>query len=112
MITITPEAAAQIRQSAEVSSSQGMHLRIAVRREDDGTFVYGMGFDEMGDDDALLASEGINVVVSNTSKDFLIGATLDFVEISPGDHQFIFINPNDPTHVAASNPEDGASKKD
>jgi iron-sulfur cluster assembly protein len=110
MITITPEAAAQIRQSAEASSSQGMHLRIAVRREDDGTFVYGMGFDEMGDDDALLASEGINVVVTSTSKDFLIGATLDFVEISPGEHRFIFINPNDPTHAAASNPEDGAPK--
>jgi hypothetical protein len=47
MITITPEAATQIRQSAEVSNSQGMHLRIAVRREDNGTFVYGMGFDEM-----------------------------------------------------------------
>lgn len=110
MITITPDAAAQIRQSAEVSSSQGMHLRIAVRREDDGTFVYGMGFDEMGDDDALLASEGIHVVVSNASKDFLIGATLDFVEISPGERQFIFINPNDPVHAAASKSGGGEPK--
>jgi len=112
MITITPEAAAQIRQSAEVSNSQALHLRIAVRREDDGTFVYGMGFDEMGEDDALLASEGINVVVSNTSKDFLIGATLDFVEIGPGERQFIFINPNDPAHAAASKPEGGAPEKE
>jgi len=111
MITITPEAASQIRQSAEASSSQDMHLRIAVRREDDGTFVYGMGFDEMGDDDALLASEGINVVVSNTSKDFLIGATLDFVEIGPGEHQFIFINPNDPAHAAVSKSEEDSPKK-
>jgi iron-sulfur cluster assembly protein len=69
-----------------------------------------MGFDEMGDDDALLASEGINVVVSNTSKDFLIGATLDFVEIGPGEHQFIFINPNDPAHAVESKPEGGAPK--
>jgi iron-sulfur cluster assembly protein len=112
MITITPEAAAQIRQSAEVSHSQGMHLRIAVRREPDGTFVYGMGFDEMGDDDALLASEGINVVVSNAAKDFLIGATLDFVEIGPGERQFIFINPNDPAHAATAKPGDGAPEKE
>lgn len=102
MITITPEAAKQILHSAEASNSQNMHLRIAVRREEDGTFVYGMGFDEMGEDDALLAFEGVNILVSNTSKDFLVGATLDFVEISPGEHQFIFINPNDPAHAAAT----------
>lgn len=112
MITITPEAASQIRQSAEVSNSQGMHLRIAVRREPDGTFVYGMGFDEMGDDDALLASAGVNVVVSNATKDFLIGATLDYVEISPGEHQFIFINPNDPAHAATSKFGDVGTEKD
>jgi iron-sulfur cluster assembly protein len=88
-----------------------MHLRIAVRKDPDGTFVYGMGFDEMGDDDALLASEGINVVVSNSSKDFLIGATLDFVEIGPGEHKFIFINPNDPAHAASTKSGDGAPER-
>jgi len=108
MITITPEAAKQILQSAETTDSRGMHLRIAVRREEDGTFVYGMGFDEMGEGDALLASEGVNVLVSNASKDFLMGATLDFVEISPGEHNFILINPNDPAHAAAST--EGKSK--
>jgi iron-sulfur cluster assembly protein len=42
------------------------------------------------------------VLVSNSSKDLLAGATLDFVEISQGEHQFIFINPNDPAHTASS----------
>ncbi len=101
MITITPEAAAQIRQSAQTSNSQNMHLRIAVRREDDGSFVYGMGFDEIGEDDSYLVSEGIDICVANAAKDFLMGATLDFVEISPGESQFIFINPNDPAHNKA-----------
>lgn len=105
MIKITPEAARQIRHSAELTDSQNLHLRIAVRREDDGSFVYGMGFDEMHDDDALLASEGINVIVSNAAKDFLIGATLDFVEINPGESQFIFINPNDPAHRTQEEPK-------
>jgi len=104
MIKITPEAAKQIRKSAELTNSQDMHLRIAVRREEDGSFVYGMGFDEIRDDDALLASEGVNVIVSNAAKDFLIGATLDFVEINPGESQFIFINPNDPAHKAGETP--------
>lgn len=102
MITITPEAAKQIRHSAETTDSQNLYLRIAVRREDDGTYVYGMGFDEMDEDDTLLASEGINVLVANPIMDFFMGATLDFVEISPGERQFIFINPNDPAHAAAS----------
>ena len=105
MIKITPEAAQQIRKSAELTNSQDMHLRIAVRREEDGSFVYGMGFDEMHDDDTLIASEGVNVIVSNAAKDFLIGATLDFVEINPGDSQFIFINPNDPAHKAGESPQ-------
>lgn len=108
MITITPQAAAQVRRSAEHGNTQNMHLRIAVRREDDGTFVYGMGFDDQGDDDAHFVSEGINVLVSNNSKALLEGATLDFVEISPGEHQFIFINPNDPAH--ASSPPAGGSQ--
>lgn len=112
MIKITPGAAKQILQSAEATDSQGMHLRIAVRREEDGTFVYGMGFDEMGEDDTLLASEGINILVGNTSKDFLIGATLDFVEFSPGQHHFIFINPNDPAHAAAPTEDENKSKRD
>jgi iron-sulfur cluster assembly protein len=42
------------------------------------------------------------VLVSNSSKDLLAGATLDFVEISPGEHQFIFINPNDPAHSSSA----------
>ena len=106
MITITPEAAAQVRQSAEHNNAQNMSLRIAVRREEDGTFVSGMGFDDEGADDTHFVSERINVLISNSSKDLIAGATLDFVEINAGEHQFIFINPNDPTH-AASPPADG-----
>lgn len=100
MIKITPEAAAQVRKSAETSNAQNMALRIAVRREPDGSFVYGMGFDDAGTDDARFTSEGIDVLISNNMKDLINGATLDFVEINPGERQFIFINPNDPAHDA------------
>jgi iron-sulfur cluster assembly protein len=108
MITITPAAAAQIRKSAEITNSQDMYLRIAVRREDDGTYVYGMGFDDLGADDAFIVSEGIKICVANAAKDFLLGATLDFVEITPGERQFIFKNPNDPAHAAVPT-QDGAT---
>jgi iron-sulfur cluster assembly protein len=102
MIKITPEAAVQVRQSAEHNNAQNMSLRIAVRREEDGTFVYGMGFDGEGVDDTQFVSEGINILIANSSKDLITGATLDFVEINPGERQFIFINPNDPAHAASS----------
>ena len=98
MITITQEAAKQIRKSEQESNIQGLALRIAARREADGSFQYGMGFDEIGEEDTQLVSEGINVLISNSCKELLTGATLDFGEISPGEHHFIFINPNDPAH--------------
>jgi iron-sulfur cluster assembly protein len=31
-----------------------------------------------------------------------MGAVLDYVEINPGEHRFIFTNPNDPSHGPAS----------
>ena len=83
MITITPEAAAQIRKASETTEA-----------------------DDMGAQDQIYTSGGIDVLISESCKDLLRGATLDYVEIDPGQHQFIFINPNDPRHQA---PPEGAS---
>lgn len=98
MITITPRAAEQIRKSAAETQSQQLSLRIAVRREEDGSFDYGLGFDERKDGDTEMVSEGIGIVVSETSKDFLIGAVVDYVELNEDEHRFIVLNPNDPAH--------------
>lgn len=99
MIKITPAAAEQIRRAREQGNAASMALRIAVKLDDDGSFAYGMGFDEKRDRDIELHSEGIDILVSEASKDVLIGATLDYVELSPNEHRFIFINPNDPAHT-------------
>jgi iron-sulfur cluster assembly protein len=65
-----------------------------------------MGFDDNGlDEDTRLQSEGIDLVISKTSEALLTGMTLDYVEIEPGKHQFIFMNPNDPNYKAPE--EDG-----
>jgi iron-sulfur cluster assembly protein len=77
-----------------------MPLRIAAKVEDDGSFQYGMGFDEQRDEDITCSSEGIDMVVASGHQDLLLGLTIDFVELNPGEHQFIFINPNDPSHTA------------
>jgi iron-sulfur cluster assembly protein len=98
MIKITPAAAAQIRRSQEQAGAQDMALRIAVKLEEDGSFAYGMGFDSRKDSDVELHSEGIDVLVAESAKEALIGATLDYVELNPNEFRFIFINPNDPAH--------------
>jgi len=100
MITITPQAARQIRKASEQAEAGDMYLRIAAKQEEDGTIEYGLGFDDMGANDQIYTSEGVDVLISDTCKDLLSGASLDFVEISPGQSEFIFINPNDPRHQA------------
>lgn len=91
MITITTDAASQIRYAAEQSGTQGMALRIAARRCADGSIDYGMGFDEVREQDVELSSEGIALLIGEASRDLLVGTVLDFVEFEPGDFRFIFI---------------------
>ena len=98
MITITPQAAEQIRKSAQQADLKDVCLRLAARLDDKGVIEYGMGFDDKAEGDMHVASGGINVLVSPGSVELLTGATLDYVEINPGERRFIFINPNDPSH--------------
>lgn len=99
MIKITPAAANQIKLSAQQSSAEGMSLRIAATRNSDDTIHYGMGFDENKEEDISVTSEDIEVIISPVSAEILKNTTLDFVELEPGKHQFIFMNPNDPEHT-------------
>jgi iron-sulfur cluster assembly protein len=102
MITITPSAAEQIRVATQQSNADELFLRLAARRETDGSIEYGMGFDDMGPTDELITSEGVDVVIASSCADLLKGATLDYVEYQPGEFRFIFQNPNDRQHQAAA----------
>jgi len=95
MITVTAQAAEQIREAATQNDAEGMALRIAARREFDGSIQYGMGFDDAKEDDVTIDTEGVKVLVAPAHGELLAGSTLDFVEMQPGDFRFIFINPND-----------------
>lgn len=98
MITITQAAAKQIRRSADSGDMEDLALRIAASRRPDGTIEYQMGFDEIARDDLLVNARGVDVVMRNDDKELLNGLTLDYVELEPGDFQFIFLNPNDPSY--------------
>lgn len=99
MIKLTKRAAEQVRASAEQGDMQDMALRVAARRNQDGTFEYGIGFDAVQDGDEKIDCEGFVVVVAKESKPLLEGAVVDFVEIEPGQPHFIFMNPKDPNYV-------------
>lgn len=99
MIKLTPAAAKMIKQSAKQSNLTGLPLRLACSKMQDGSFHYGMGFDDVKEDDITHTSEGIDVIVSTTANEFMNGMTLDYVEIEEGNMQFIFLNPNDPNYV-------------
>lgn len=91
MFALTPPAAEQIvRASAEQADHQLM-LRVAAKYdENDGELVYGMGFDEEREDDLVIDSAGITILISPRSQPLLENTTLDFTEVQPGEFQFIF----------------------
>lgn len=104
MITISKAAAQQIKLSMQQTDAEGMALRIAARRLDDGSLDYAMGFDQFDHNDSHSKSGGVDVVVAPTSTELLAGASLDYVQMEDGDFRFIVINPNDATHAL---PEEG-----
>ena len=99
MITVTEEAARQIKISAQQGKAEGLPLRIAATRNEDDSIHYGMGFDESKEDDITITSQEVEIIVAPISAELLKDTVLDFVEIEPGKHQFIFMNPNDPTYT-------------
>lgn len=99
MITITEQATKQVRIATEQGGTEGMALRIAAKRKPDGGIEYAMGFDDIDDKDTRVSANGIDVVIAATSTELLRDAVLDYVELEPGNFQFIFMNPNDTHYV-------------
>lgn len=92
MFTLSSAAARQIRQAASASGAQQMVLRIAAKLDADGSLQYGMGFDEPKEEDMKLEIEGVAVVIGGESQELLFDTLLDYVELTPGEFNFIFSN--------------------
>ncbi|WP_240480791.1 hypothetical protein [Curvibacter sp. PAE-UM] len=91
MFTLTSAAAQQITQAAQDSGAQAAVLRVAARREADGSIGYGMGFDDVGDGDTRLQIQDVHIVIAPHHVALLEDTTLDFVELEPGQYNFIFV---------------------
>jgi len=98
MLTLTVAAAAQVQAAAQQGGAQGLALRLAARRQPDGTFDYRIGFDEATEDDIRIKCGGIDVVMTPEQVPLLNQATMDYVELAPGQFHFIFLNPQDPSY--------------
>jgi iron-sulfur cluster assembly protein len=93
MFTVTSAAAQQIQKAAQDSGAQNMALRVAARRDPDGSIDYGMGFDDSGENDMRLQIEDVAIVIAESHAELLEDTVLDFVEIEPGEFSFIFVPP-------------------
>jgi len=90
-IEVTPAAAEQIRAALATAPEEGMALRVAARRGDDGEIEYGLGLDERREQDEEVVTEsGITLLVSPPSREPLGGTVIDYVEIEPGCKRFVF----------------------
>jgi len=97
MITISKSAASQIELSAEQTGITNTPMRVAIRKLDNGSLNYALGFDDaITKHDVQFKSQGIDLVISPESLDLGRELTIDYVQLDSGDTNFIFINPADP----------------
>ncbi len=105
MFTLTSAAAQQIQQAAQANDAHNMALRIAARLDADGSIEYGMGFDDPDETDLKIDVDGVAIVIAVEHHELLDATTLDFVELEPGEFNFIFIE----GHQADAAPSGGCS---
>lgn len=109
MFSLTSAAATQIQQAANASDANEMALRVAAKKDADGALQYGMGFDDPGEDDMKLDLQGIAVVINGESQELLFDTVLDFVELNPGEFNFIFMQTSHPSCDTDSSDSGGCS---
>jgi iron-sulfur cluster assembly protein len=91
MFNVTPTAAQELLAAAARSDAAGMALRIAARHTADGSIEFGMGFDDEREDDVPVRFDDLTVLIGSPSKPLLDDTVLDFVEVEPGQFDFVFL---------------------
>lgn len=99
MLTITESAAKQIAEQAKQTDTENLVLRIAAKTNKDGSFDYGIGFDEIKEDDLKTNQYKVDVIIDPQSAELLDEATMDYVELEKSQYHFIFLNPLDPNYT-------------
>jgi len=93
-VTVTPAAAETILQLMAERNLTEHYLRVYVAGIGCSGPQYGLAFDiEAREDDAVLQSDGLRILIDPNSLAFLEGATIDYVE-TPQGAGFKVENPN------------------
>ena len=93
MLTLTPRAAQQVRTMHGGQPDVARKLRVFVEGGGCSGFQYGMSFDLVKPDDAVIESEGVQILVDPTSLAYLTGTSIDFDDGLQG-KGFELRNPN------------------
>jgi iron-sulfur cluster assembly accessory protein len=94
LLTLTEKAIEKVRAFAASSpDAAGKHLRVYVQGGGCSGFEYGFTFDEKRDDDQVIATGDVSVLLDPISLPYLQNATVDFAEDFRGSG-FVVQNPN------------------
>ncbi|HSX20942.1 MAG TPA: iron-sulfur cluster insertion protein ErpA [Gammaproteobacteria bacterium] len=93
-LNITEAAANKVLQLITEEANPQLALRVYIVGGGCSGFQYGFAFDAArNDDDTIIEKSAIKVLVDALSLQYLIGATIDYVENLQGAH-FVVQNPN------------------
>ena len=94
MVTLTELAASKVQEIiAERAGGRQLALRVYVQSGGCSGLSYGLGLDEVRDDDAVYEMHGVTVVVDPESAPYLEGSLIDYKEALRGGG-FAITNPN------------------
>lgn len=93
-ITFSQSAANKVAALRREEGEENLNLRVFVTGGGCSGFSYGFTFDDsIAEDDAVVETAGVKMVIDPLSFPYLLGATIDFKEDLQG-AQFVVTNPN------------------
>lgn len=94
LLDFTPQAAAKVASLIEEEGNPELKLRLYVTGGGCSGFSYGFAFDDqVNEDDTIVVTEGVSLVVDAMSQQYLMGARVDFEDGLEGS-RFVIHNPN------------------
>jgi len=93
-LQFTSAAAHKVRDLMVDEGNPGLKLRVYIQGGGCSGFQYGFGFEELGqEDDLVVETDGVSLIVDPVSLQYLTGAIVDYTESLQG-AQFVIRNPN------------------
>jgi len=93
-VNLTEAAAQRVQGLLESEANPDLNLRVFVSGGGCSGFQYGFTFDDqIGDNDSVVESHGVKLLVDQMSMDLLNGAEIDFQSSLQGE-SFVIRNPN------------------